>query len=107
MSYPTQEDEMRAKEANAQKTERSEESNFLSAFHSFPERNGEKLSQLAREIVDNFNGLMNETRQKPFERQEEVMMGMKRLFREQINVIEARRTYALKLNPSTATRESA
>jgi hypothetical protein len=106
MSYPTQEDEMRAKEANAQNVERSEESSFLSTFQTIPERNSERLSQLAREIVDNFNGLMNETRQKPFERQEEVMMGMKRLFREQINVIEARRAYSVKINPSTATKES-
>lgn len=106
MSYPTQEDEMRAKEASAQNEERAEESSFLSTFQSVPQRNSERLSELARQIVDNFNSLMDETRQKPFDRQEDVMAGMKRLFREQINVIEARRAYSIKINPATAAREN-
>jgi hypothetical protein len=106
MSYPTQEDEMRAKEAVAQNAERSEESIFLSTFQSIPRRNNERLAELAQQIVDVFNGVMEETRQRPFERQEEVMAGMKRLFIEQINVIEARRAYAIKLNPSTVSKEN-
>jgi hypothetical protein len=106
MSYPTQEDEMRAKEAMAQKVERSEESSFLSTFQSVPKRNNERLSELARQIVENFNVIMDDARQKPFDRQEEVMAGMKRLFREQINVIEARRTYTIKINPATAAKEN-
>ena len=106
MSYPTQEDEMRAKEAVAQNTERSEESLFLSTFQSVPRRNSQRLAELAQQIVSVFNGVMDETRQRPFERQEEVMAGMKRLFVEQINVIETRRAYAIKLNPSTLSKES-
>jgi hypothetical protein len=98
---------MRAKEASAQNAERSEESVFLSTFRSVPRQNSERLAELAGEIVGNFNNLMDETRHRPFERQEEVMAGMKRLFIEQINVIEARRAYAVKLNPSTVSRESA
>lgn len=105
MSYPTQEDEMRAKEASAEKAERAEESSFLSAFQSVPQRNGQRLSELAQQIVGNFNTIMDEARQKPFERQEDLMAGMKRLFREQINVIEARRAYTVKINPSTAAEE--
>lgn len=105
MSYPTQEDELRAKEASAQRVENEEESSFLSTFQSVPRNNRQKLSELAQQIVGNFNGIMDETRQKPFERQEEVMAGMKRLFREQINVIAARRAYTVKINPSTAAIE--
>ena len=104
MSYPTQEDELRAKEAIAQSVENAEESSFLSTFQSVPQNNRQKLSELAQQVVGSFNGIMDETRQKPFERQEEVMAGMKRLFREQINVIEARRAYTIKINPSTAER---
>jgi hypothetical protein len=48
---------------------------------------------------------MAESRQKPFERQEDIMAGMKKLFREQINVIEARRSYTVKINPSTAAKD--
>jgi len=48
---------------------------------------------------------MSESRQRPFQRQEDVMAGMKKLFQEQINVIEARRQYAMKLNPSTAAKQ--
>jgi hypothetical protein len=104
-SYPTQEDEMRAKEADAQRIEKAEESSFLADFQSIPQHNGQRLSDLAQQIVGNFNRIMDETRQKPFERQEDVMAGMKRLFHEQINVIEARRAYTVKINPSTAEEE--
>jgi hypothetical protein len=107
MSYPTQEDELRAKEASAQNRERTEESNFLSAFQSMPKRNAERLRQLSHQVVDTFNTIMDDARQKPFERQEDMMAGMKRLFQEQINVIEARRTYAIKINPATADRDNA
>jgi hypothetical protein len=33
------------------------------------------------------------------------MAGMRKLFEEQVNVIEARRAYTIKINPSTAMRE--
>jgi len=105
MSYPTQEEELRAKEAAAEDAKNAEESRFLSAFQELPKSNRERLSQLASDIVANFNGIMSESRQKPFQRQEDVMAGMKKLFQEQINVIEARRQYAIKLNPSTAAKQ--
>jgi hypothetical protein len=106
MAYPTQEDEMRAKEASAEQVEKAEESRFISTFQSVPKRNTQRLSELASKIVSNFDYIMTETRQKPFERQEDVMAGMKRLFHEQINVIEARRQYTIKINPSTAAGEN-
>lgn len=105
MSYPTQEDELRAKEAQAEDMKNAEEARFLSAFQAVPKRNNERLAQLANTIVGNFNGIMSESRQKPYERQEDIMAGMKKLFREQINVIEARRAYTVKINPSTALKE--
>ena len=96
---------MRAKEAKAQRTENEQESRFLSTFQSVPGNNGQVLSELAQKIVGNFSSIMSETRQEPFDRQVKLMAGMKRLFREQINVIEARREYAIKINPSTAAKE--
>jgi len=105
MSYPTQEDELRAKEAQAEDVKNAEEARFLSAFQAVPKRNGERLAQLANTIAGNFNGIMSESRQKPYERQEDIMVGMKKLFREQINVIEARRAYTVKINPSTALKK--
>lgn len=101
MSYPTQEEELRAKEAEAEGAKSAEESRFLSTFQGVP-KNSERLVRLANIIVTNFNTIMAESRQKPFDRQEDIMAGMKKLFQEQINVIEARRQYAIKLNPSTA-----
>lgn len=105
MSYPTQEDELRAKEAQADTLKRAEEERFLSMFQSVPKRDGGRLIRLANVIVTNFNGIMAESRREPFDRQEDIMTGMKKLFQEQINVIEARRQYAVKLNPSTAAKE--
>ena len=105
MSYPTQEDELRAKEAQAEEIKNAEEARFLSDFQSVPKRNGERLAQLANAVVSNFNGIMSESRQKPYERQEDIMAGMKKLFQEQINVIEARRAYTIKINPSTALKK--
>ncbi len=104
-SYPTQEDELRAKEAQAEDLKNAEETRFLSTFQSIPKRNGERLANLANTIVSNFNSVMAESRLKPFERQEDIMAGMKKLFEEQINVIEARRAYTVKINPSTAMKE--
>jgi len=103
-SYPTQEDELRAKEAEAEDLKRAEEAKFLSMFQSTP-RNAEKLSELANSIVNNFNSIMAESRQEPYQRQEDLMAGMRRLFEEQVNVIEARRAYTIKINPSTALKE--
>lgn len=106
MSYPTQEDELRAKEAQAEDGKAAEETRFLSAFQSVPKKNGERLAGLANTIASNFNGIMAESRQKPFERQEDIMAGMKKLFQEQIKVIEARQLYTAKINPSTAMKET-
>lgn len=105
MSYPTQEGELRAKEAQAEEVKNAEEARFLSAFQVVPKRNGERLVQLAKAIAGSFNVIMSESRQKPYELQEDIMAGMKKLFQEQINVIEARRAYTVKINPSTALKE--
>ncbi|HUG97211.1 MAG TPA: hypothetical protein VMJ94_06685 [Nitrososphaera sp.] len=105
MSYPTQEGDLRAKEAQAEDVKNAEEARFLSAFRGVPKRNGERLAQLANAIAGSFNAIMSESRQKPYERQEDIMAGMKKLFQEQINVIEARRAYTVKINPSTALKE--
>jgi hypothetical protein len=102
MSYPTQEDELRAKEARAENVEAAEESKFLATFQNIPKKNAQRLTQLARAIVDNFNTVMNDSRQQPYERQEDLMAGMKKLLEEEIRVIEARRVYTTKINPSTA-----
>ena len=103
--YPTQEDELRAKEAQAESIKQSEEAKFLSTFQTIPARNVGRLSELAKAIVSNFNRIMEGARQEPYQRQEDIMAGMKKLLEEQINVIEARRTYTVKINPSTALKE--
>jgi hypothetical protein len=105
MSYPTQEDELRAKEAQAEGIKQGEETKFLSTFQTTPARNAARLSELAKAIVSNFNRIMEEARQDPYQRQEDIMAGMKKLLEEQINVIEARRAYTIKINPSTALKE--
>lgn len=107
MSYPTQEDELRAKEAQAEELKKAEETRFLSTFQSVPKRDDGRLVRMANVIVTNFNSIVAESRQEPFDRQEDIMAGMKKLLQEQINVIDARRQYAVKLNPSTATKEQA
>jgi hypothetical protein len=103
--YPTQEDELRAKEAQAENIKQAEETKFLATFQTIPARNVRSLSELANAIVSNFNRLMEQTRQEPYQRQEDIMAGMKKLLEEQINVIEARRAYTIKINPSTALKE--
>jgi len=103
-SYPTQEDELRAKEAEAEEIKRAEEVRFLAMFQSAP-RNTEKLSELANSIVNNFNSIMTQSRQEPYQKQEDLMAGMKKLFEEQVNVIKARRDYTIKINPSTALKD--
>ena len=103
-SYPTQEDELRAKEAEAEDTKRTEEARFLSTFRGAP-KNTEKLSELANSVVDNFNTIIAKSRQEPYQRQEDLMAGMRKLFEEQVNVIEARRAYTIKINPSTTLKE--
>lgn len=102
-SYPTQEDELRAKEAEAEDSKRAEEARFLAVFQSAPHTG--KLSELANSIINNFNSIMSASRQEPYQRQEDLMAGMKKLFEEQINVIKARRTYTIKINPSTALKD--
>jgi hypothetical protein len=103
--YPTQEDELRAREAQAETVKQTEEAKFLSTFQTIPVRNVGRLSGMAKEIVRNFNRIMEEARQEPYQRQEDIMAGMKKLLEEQINVIEARRDYTIKINPSTALKE--
>ena len=103
--YPTQEDELRAKEAEAEDLKRAEEVKFLSMFRSIPKKNTEKLSEMASIIVNNFNNIMTESRLEPYQRQQDLMAGLKKLFEEQINVIQARRSYTIKINPSTVLRE--
>ncbi|MDQ3873075.1 MAG: hypothetical protein M3258_05635 [Thermoproteota archaeon] len=103
--YPTQEDELRAKEAQAEDNKRAEEAKFLAIFQTIPVRNVQRLSELANSIVSNFNRIMERARQEPYQRQEDLMAGMKKLFDEQISVIDARRNYTIKINPSTALKE--
>jgi ribosome-binding protein aMBF1 (putative translation factor) len=103
--YPTQEDELRAREAQAETIKQTEEAKFLSTFQTIPVRNVRGLSEMAKEIVRNFNRIMEEARQEPYQRQEDIMAGMIKLLEEQINVIEARRAYTIKINPSTALKE--
>ncbi len=103
--YPTQEDELRTKEAEAEAVKQTEEAKFLSTFQTIPVRNVVRLSEMAEAIVKNFNRIMEEARQEPYQRQEDIMAGMKKLLEEQINVIEARRAYTIKINPSTALKE--
>ena len=103
--YPTQEDELRTREAQADGIKQTEEAKFLSTFQTIPARNAGRLSELANSIVSNFNRIMDEARQEPYQRQEDIMAGMKKLLEEQINVIEARRAYTIKINPSSALRE--
>jgi hypothetical protein len=103
--YPTQEDELRAREAQAETIKQTEEAKFLSTFQTIPVRNVGRLSEMAKEIVVNFNRIMEEARQEPYQRQEDIMAGMIKLLEEQINVIEARRAYTIKINPSTALKE--
>jgi hypothetical protein len=103
--YPTQEDELRTREAQAETIKQAEEAKFVSTFQTTPIRNVERLSDLAKTIVSNFNRIMEAARQEPYERQEDIMAGMKKLLEEQVNVIEARRAYTIKINPSTALKE--
>ncbi|MFL6476852.1 MAG: hypothetical protein ACJ70Y_07735 [Nitrososphaera sp.] len=103
--YPTQEDELRTREAQAETIKQTEEVKFLSTFQTIPIRNVERLSEMAKTIVSNFNRIVEAARQEPYQRQEDIMAGMKKLLEEQINVIEARRAYTIKINPSTALKE--
>ena len=67
MSYPTQEDELRAKEGHAEAIKAAEEARFLSIFQTIPTKNVGRLSELAYKITDNFNSVMQEARQESFE----------------------------------------
>ncbi|MDQ3983806.1 MAG: hypothetical protein M3222_01470 [Thermoproteota archaeon] len=101
-SYPTQEDEFRTKEVEAEDFNKSEESAFLEIFQTIPKKSGQKLFQQARGIVDTFNSMMSVSRIQPYEKQEELMSGLKKMLIEQTNVIDAHRTYVIKINPNTA-----
>jgi hypothetical protein len=103
--YSTQEDELRAKEAEAEDFEKMEETAFLESFQTIPKKSGQKLFQQARSIIDTFNIVMSVSRMQPYEKQEQLMSGIKKMLKEQINVIEARRIYTIKINPNTAHRE--
>jgi F0F1-type ATP synthase delta subunit len=102
MSYPTQEDELRAKEAHAESAKRIQEAGFLSTFENLPKNNATRLPELARNVVNSFNSVMENSRLEPYERQEEIMSGLRRLLEEEKNVIEAKIVYSMKLNPATA-----
>src|SRR5919106_5770465 len=99
MSYPTQEDELRAKEAQAEGIKQAEETKFLSTFQTTPARNVGRLSELAKAIVSNFNRIMEEARQEPYQRQEDIMAGMKKMFEGQINAVGGGRAYTIKIKP--------
>src|ERR687891_2880600 len=103
--YPTQEDELRTKEAEAEGIKKAEEAKFLSTFQAIPARNVGRLSELAKAIVSNFNRIMEEARQEPYQRQEDIMAGMKKKFEGQIKLIEARGAFTIKKKPPTAFRE--
>ena len=102
MSYPTQEEELRAKEAEADEFRRASETQFLSSFGS-TSSNSEVLHALATRIISTFDSVMSEARLEPFDRQEDIMAGLQKLVKEQINVIESRRVWAKKLDPATAS----
>jgi hypothetical protein len=104
-SYPTQEDELRTKEAEAEDFNKSEEAAFLEMFQTIPKKSGQKLFQQARGIIDTFNSIISISRIQPYEKQEELMSGLKKMLIEQTNVIDAHRTYVRKINPNTARRE--
>lgn len=104
-SYPTQEDELRAKEAEAEQIKRLEESRFVSTFKGVPQRNNARIQDIANVIVNNFNNIMVQSRREPYQRQQDLMIGLKKLFEEQINVIESQRAYINKINPSTTSKE--
>ena len=104
-SYPTQEDEFRTKEVEAEDFNKSEETAFLEIFQTIPKKSGQKLFQQARGIVDTFNSMMSISRIQPYEKQEELMSGLKKMLIEQTNVIDAHRTYVTKINPNTAHSE--
>ena len=104
-SYPTQEDELRTKEAEAEDFNKSEEAAFLEIFQTIPKKSGQKLFQQARGIIDTFNSIISVSRIQPYEKQEELMSGLRKMLIEQTNVIDAHRMYVKKINPSTAHRE--
>jgi hypothetical protein len=104
-SYPTQEDELRTKEAEAEDFNKSEEAAFLEIFQTIPKKSGQKLFQQARGIIDTFNSIISVSRIQPYEKQEELMSGLRKMLIEQTNVIDAHRMYVKKINPNTAYRE--
>jgi hypothetical protein len=104
-SYPTQEDELGTKEVEVGDFNKSEETAFLEIFQTIPKKSGQKLFQQARGIIDTFNSIISVSRIQPYEKQEELMSGLKKMLIEQTNVIDAHRTYVRKINPNTARRE--
>ncbi|HZB17861.1 MAG TPA: hypothetical protein VE445_11900, partial [Nitrososphaeraceae archaeon] len=92
-SYPTQEDELRTKEAEAEDFNKSEEAAFLEIFQTIPKKSGQKLFQQARGIIDTFNSIISVSRIQPYEKQEELMSGLRKMLIEQTNVIDAHRMY--------------
>jgi hypothetical protein len=49
--------------------------------------------------------MISVSRIQPYEKQEELMSGLKKMLIEQTNVIDAHRTYVRKINPNTVRRE--
>ena len=77
-SYPTQEDELRTKEAEAEDFNKSEEAAFLETFQTIPKKSGQKLFQQARGIVDTFNSMMSVSRIQPYENKRNLCQGLKK-----------------------------
>src|SRR5919106_5201533 len=103
--YPTQEDELRTKEAEAEGIKKAEEAKFLSTFQAIPARNVGRLSELAKAIVSNFNRIMEEARQEPYQRQEDIMAGQKKKIKEEDKGFAGGAAYKKKKKPPTALRE--
>ena len=106
VSYPTQEDELRAKEAQAEARAQEEQSNFVASFLSIPKNNSQKLGEVSQSIVNTFNEIMQNARQEPFAKQENMMAGLKKLFQEEINVIDSMSQYSAKLGEARTRSET-
>ena len=101
MSYPTQEEELLAKEAAAKNQLDSEEQEFLNMIKSIPSNNVLQITELAKRIIKTFDNVMDSVHRESYERQEDMAVGMKKLLEEEQRVIEARRGYVLKLSSSS------
>lgn len=97
VSYPTQEEELRANEAEADAMARAEQSNFIATFQQIPRTSAARLEELSQALVQEFNSTMDNARLEPYDLQEDLMVGLKKLFLEEANVIQARKEFAAKI----------